>query len=134
MESFFDKVKMPPSAELLGWELISLDPEAREIEVAFEGKPIFANPTGHVQGGILAAMIDDAISPIVVVATKGECLAPTIDLHVQFLRPTPMGRITVKGKATRIGKSVAFLEGELFDKDGNLCARGTASGSIVKLR
>ena len=51
----------PPAAELLGWELIEIDPEAGTIEVAFDADERFLNPVGQVQGGFLAAMLDDTL-------------------------------------------------------------------------
>jgi len=45
----------PPAAVLLGWELVSVDPEAGTIEVAFTATAQFLNPAGVIQGGFLAA-------------------------------------------------------------------------------
>jgi acyl-coenzyme A thioesterase PaaI-like protein len=51
--------RCPAVARLLGWTLLSIDPERGEIRVRFEAKPDFLNPAGTVQGGILSAMLDD---------------------------------------------------------------------------
>ena len=53
------RAPMPPVAGLLGWELQEVDPEAGTIVVRFEGRPEFTNPLGNIQGGMLAAMLDD---------------------------------------------------------------------------
>jgi acyl-coenzyme A thioesterase PaaI-like protein len=53
----------PPAAVLLGWELIAVDPEAGAIEVAFTASEQFLNPAGVIQGGFLAAMLDDTLGP-----------------------------------------------------------------------
>ena len=50
----------PPSAVLLGWELVSIDPDAGTIEVAFAATAQFLNPAGVIQGGFVAAMLDRA--------------------------------------------------------------------------
>ena len=60
----------PPAATLLGWELIAVDPDAGTIEVAFSATDGFLNPMGNVQGGMLAAMLDDTLGPALV-ATLG---------------------------------------------------------------
>jgi len=79
------RVAPPPAAVLLGWELEAIDPEGGTIEVVFTASDQFLNPAGDVQGGFLAAMLDDTLGPALV-ATLGEGeWAPTIDLHVQFL-------------------------------------------------
>ena len=44
-------------------EITAVDPEAGTIEVQFQARPEFANPIGNVQGGFLAAMLDDSMGP-----------------------------------------------------------------------
>ena len=79
----------PPAAELLGWELVSVHPEAGTIEVAFTATGQFLNPAGVIQGGFLAAMLDDTLGPALVATLGPGQFAPTTDLHVQFLQPGP---------------------------------------------
>ncbi len=122
----------PPTAQLLGWRLISLDAAAGEIEVGFEGKPEFVNPAGVIQGGILTAMLDDAMGPLIVIMTQGRLFGVTIDLHANFLKAVRPGPITVKARMTQLGKRIAFLEAQLFDKDGQLAARATCSSSLLE--
>jgi len=54
------RAALPPAAALLGWELVSVDPEAGTIEVAFTATEQFLNPIGVIQGGLLAV----AVSPV----------------------------------------------------------------------
>jgi uncharacterized protein (TIGR00369 family) len=131
--SIFDRMKMPPAATLLGWRLTDIDPEGRRITVGFDAKPEFLNPAGNVQGGMLAAMLDDGMGPIVVAVTNGEFFTTTADLHVNFMRPAQPGPISVVGQITNIGKQLVFLEGKLFDAGGRLCARATASSLLTKI-
>ena len=44
-----------PAAQLLGFRLVEIDPEAGTIEVAFTATEQFFNPAGTVQGGFLRA-------------------------------------------------------------------------------
>ena len=85
------RVAPPPSAALLGWELVSVDPEAGTIEVAFTATERFLNPIGVVQGGLLAAMLDDTLGPALVATLGPGQFAPTTNLHVQFLRQARPG-------------------------------------------
>jgi hypothetical protein len=80
----------PPAATLLGWELVEVDPEAGTIEVAFTASEQFLNPVGAIQGGFLAAMLDDTLGPALVATLGPGLFAPTTDLHVQFLRGSPV--------------------------------------------
>jgi hypothetical protein len=61
----------PPAATLLGWELVAIDPEAGTIEVAFTASEQFLNPVGAIQGGFLAAMLDDTLGPALVATLGG---------------------------------------------------------------
>ena len=69
--SVFDRFPKPPCADTLGWELIEADEGTGAIRVVFDGKPAFCNPGGYVQGGFLAAMLDDTLGPTVLVQTGG---------------------------------------------------------------
>jgi uncharacterized protein (TIGR00369 family) len=131
--SIFDTLEIPPAARLLGWTLIEVDLEEKRIKVGFDGKPEFRNPAGHIQGGILAAMLDDAMGPIVVAVTGGQSFPATIDLNVSFIRPVTPGPISVTAHIANMGKQLVFLEGELFDAGGKLCARATASSMLVAM-
>ena len=52
-----------PCAKTLGIEFVEIDGERGTVEVKFEAKPEFLNPAGNVQGGFLAAMLDDTMGP-----------------------------------------------------------------------
>lgn len=128
------KVPPPPAAELLGWELIAVDPDEGTIEVAFKATEQFVNPVGVVQGGFLAAMLDDTLGPALVAGLGAGQFAPTLDLHVQFLRPARPGRLVGRGRVVQRGSEVCFLAGELAGPDGRLVAVATATARIQTVR
>lgn len=127
------RAEAPPAAELLGWKLVEVDPDEGTIELTFTVGDQFLNPVGMVQGGFLAAMLDDTMGPALVATLGDGEFAPTTDLHVQFLRPARPGQFTGRGRVVRRGRDVAFLAGELFDETGNLVATGTATAQIRKM-
>jgi uncharacterized protein (TIGR00369 family) len=120
----------PPAAVLLGWKLASVDPDAETIEVSFTATEQFLNPAGDVQGGFIAAMLDDTLGPALVATLGVGQWAPTIDLQVQFLRPAKPGKLHGTGRVVRRGREVAFLAGELRNVDGVVVATATASAII----
>jgi uncharacterized protein (TIGR00369 family) len=124
------RAPLPPAAVLLGWELLSVDPDAGTIEVAFAASDQFLNPAGVIQGGFVAAMLDDTLGPALVATLGPGQFAPTTDLHVQFLRPARPGRLTGRGRIVRRGRDVAFLAGELADESGQVVAVATATAQI----
>ena len=115
----------PPAFAHLGGEVVAVDPEAGTSEVHFFARPEFCNRWGQVQGGFVTAMLDST-SAVAGIAKSGFTLVmPTIELKTSFIAPAPQGRLIGRGLALRIGRSVAFLEGELYDPDGTLLARGS---------
>jgi uncharacterized protein (TIGR00369 family) len=130
--SVFDRFEPPSSAKLLGWTLRAIDPDAGTIEIGFTADERFLNPAGTVQGGILAAMLDDTQGPALFGSTHGEIYAPTIDFNVTFVKPALPGRFVGKGRVVNIGKTIALTEAELFDDAGDLVARGTFTCRVMR--
>jgi uncharacterized protein (TIGR00369 family) len=137
-DSFWDlmggRAAPPPAAALVGWELVSVDPEAGTIEVAFTATEQFLNLAGAIQGGILAVMLDATLSPALIATLDPHQLAPTTDLHVQFVRPARPGRLTGRGRVVRRGKDIGFMAGELLDDSGQIVATATATALIRAVR
>lgn len=127
---FEGRATPPPAATLLGFDLRAFDPEAMTIEVGFTARPEFLNTMGHVQGGMLCAMLDSTLGSVVV-ATLGEGeWAPTTDLHTQFHSPGLPGPIVGHGRVTRRGRSIAFAAGELVGPDGSVVASAVATSAV----
>ena len=126
-----DRYPRPPCAELLGWHVLDASPRDGWIRVGFEGRREFTNPAGFIQGGFLAAMLDDTMGPAMFIMGQGKLFTPTIDLHVSFIAPAKPGPIIGEGQVVQAGKSVAFLEGRLTDASGALLARATATARLV---
>jgi uncharacterized protein (TIGR00369 family) len=122
----------PAAAALLGWELSWVAPERGEIEVFFDASEKFLNPIGTIQGGFLAAMLDDTLGPALVATLPDGEFAPTLELKVSFLRPAAPGRIVGAGRVVHRGGSIAFLAGELRDEAGDLLATATATARIIR--
>ncbi len=123
----------PPIAQLLGFELRALDPDSMTIEVGFTATEAFVNPVGDVQGGMLCAMLDDALGPALVATLDDGEWAPTLDLNVQFHAAARPGPLVGTGRVVRRGRTVAFLAGELSDATGRVIATGVATAAIRRV-
>ena len=132
-ESIFSRFPTPPAAITLGWELIAEYPDEGRIEIAFHANETMLNPRGTVQGGFIAAMLDDTMGPALVSMSQGVQIPATIDMHVSIIAPVYPGRVIGKGRVVSAGKSIAHLEAELFDSDGILLARATSAAKIMRL-
>ena len=120
----------PPAAEMLGFRLVEIDPDVGTIEVEFTATEQFLNPAGTVQGGFLAAMLDDTLGPALVSTLGAGEWAPTTDLHIQFISPAQPGKLTGRGRLVNKGRRVAQMAGELLGPGGELVATATATAAI----
>ena len=65
---FFAKIvkgELPeaPITKLLGWKFLEFDDSQQVIKVEMQARPEFINPAGFIHGGMLAAMLDETLSP-----------------------------------------------------------------------
>ncbi|MFC3558656.1 PaaI family thioesterase [Sphingomonas qilianensis] len=127
----FDRFAKPPCADTLGWQLISADPATGIVRVRFAARPEFGNPGGTVQGGFLAAMLDDVLGSAVLVKSDGAFCCATIGLNVLFVAPVHIGTVIGTGRVVSMGRSIAFVSGELHDDTGALLASATASARLI---
>lgn len=122
-----NKDRYPPSAKLMGMELIDFSSKERWAEFAFNPPPSFANPAGNVQGGFICGMLDDAMALAATIAQGFTVVVPTLQMSVTFINPTPMTRLIARGEALRIGKNTAQMQGTLRLPDGTVLAVASAS-------
>lgn len=124
---FQNSKKRPPCSETLGMRLADLNQDRQWVKMEFDVSPSFANPTGAVQGGFIAAMLDEAMSTAVIIASNVTMTAPTLEMKTSYLRRLMPGKASVEARILKLGKSAAFMEADCFDAEGELVARATAT-------
>ena len=95
---FQNSKKRPACSDTLGMRLIAVDQVNMQITMEFEASPAFANPSGAIQGGFLAAMLDEATSTCAIIASNVTMNAPTLEMKVSLLRPLFPGRAEARAK------------------------------------
>lgn len=128
----FEQFQLPPVSKLLGWRMIESKPDEGVIRIGFEGKPEFCNPTGFIQGGILASMLDDTMGPAAFIMTGGKLYTPTVTMTVNFIAPGEVGAFVCEAKVVQMGKTVVFVEAKLMDGAGKLIATATSTSRLVE--
>lgn len=91
----------------------------------------YANPMGHVQGGVVAAMIDNAVGPLSYLVAPPSA---TTQLTVSYLAPLRPGLEAVEVTATlahRAGRTL-LLDAEVRTPDGDLLAAARATHTVVR--
>jgi uncharacterized protein (TIGR00369 family) len=125
---------MPPAAQLLGWQLEAIDPAAGTISVRYDARSDFTNPMGNIQGGFIAAMLDEAMGPALVATLPPGQFAPTLEMKVSYLEPARVGPLWANGRVVKRGSTHGFVEAELVDGAGKLIARASATVRIITMQ
>jgi len=93
------------------------------VDLSLAWKPEMANARLDVaHGGVLAALIDTAAD--FAIAAKLGRTVPTIDLRIDYHLPARPGNLRARGRAIRLGGTLAVAEAEAFDAEGRLVASG----------
>lgn len=124
---FHNSRNQPESSRTLGFHLLRVNQAAGEVEVRFEGRPEFRNSVGHIQGGFLTAMLDECTTIAGLVASGMTSAFPSLEMKTSFFRPVGVGPIRGVGRVIRQGRTISFLEGDLFDAEGRHVARGSVT-------
>ena len=121
-----------PFGDWLGRKVVRADSERGEVEVHYHPPPEARNRIGTLAGGAIAAMLDSLTGIAALCSLPEGSGAVHTALAVQYLRPGGEGRIRGVGRTlAREGDDVR-AEGELFDADGRLVARGRAELRVVE--
>lgn len=126
--------RRPPCLETLNSQVLDIDLEKQTAALSFDIPLAFCHSGNIVQGGFVTAMLDAAMSHAVFSAGREVSSVSTLEIKVSFLRPSRAGKFRCVGKITRIGGSIAFMVGELFDDSGELTATATTTAKLIKPR
>src|SRR5687767_4351924 len=109
--------RLPATSVLLGFRMLALDSARGWVRIAYEGKAEFCNPAGNVQGGIIAAMLDDAAAMAAVAKSRDRIFLPTLEFKTSFFAAARMGPLFAEGRCLKLGRRTAFMEADLFDPE-----------------
>jgi uncharacterized protein (TIGR00369 family) len=122
-----------PSAlmQCIGFEeVLSLGAEGVS-EVRFRARPEFAHSKGTtVQGGIVTAWLDCAMAWAVHARDPARSIA-TLDVSVKYLTRVSVDAHVCRARVVKWGRSVAFLEAELYDLEGKCLTRASSTGLLL---
>lgn len=124
-----------PIAELLGAKSRGWNAETGIMRMEYEAKPEFENGAGAVQGGIITAMLDNAMSIALLRQTNFGYGIPTLELKTSYFRAARSGdALFGEGRVMHQGRSIAFLEGKLTDTEGRVVATASATVKLTPLK
>lgn len=122
-----------PFIAFLGIRVDAVDAVAGSVTMTMPMRPELArsgNIEGQYHGGPIAAFIDIVGDFAVAVRVGGG--VPTINLRIDYLRPSTGERLVGRATARRIGRTIGVVDIEVTDTAGRLTAigRGTYSSAV----
>lgn len=100
-----------------------LDEEARRSVCEFKLSRQFQGPPGHAHGGIIAAILDEAMGKV---NKLHKVVALTRKMEVDYLKPVPLGqKLTVIGREQQTEGRRHINVAEITNAKGELLARST---------
>ncbi len=107
----------------------AIDAEAHTATAAVHLTRNHEGPPGHIHGGIIATLMDEAMSKL---NKPLGVLAMTRNMEVDYLRPSPLHQpLTLTGRHIRREGRKLFHEAELTLPDGTVLAR--AKGLFIAI-
>jgi len=117
-----DVLNITASSAGEGWVEFALDPQAYMLNLA-----------GTVHGGVLATLLDTALTcSLVTLLARGKACT-TVDFQIRFFRPlrADTGRVVARGEVVNAGKSLGTTQATVRDRDGRLIAHATSTLAIA---
>ena len=128
-----DLQETPKFLEILGSKGFEYDDELGTSAMRFLISKDLTHSNGTiVQGGFITAMLDAAMAHLIILKRNGEVNPLSLNINVNFIAPGAPGEFVAKGEITKMGKSIAFTSGELYQGD-ILVATATATNKMIKL-
>lgn len=120
----------PICAALTPHEILEANSESGYVKIEFAPQPAFENHFGNIQGGFAVGMMDVVIS--IAAFVKSRQWIPTVEIKTSFIAPAKIGKCIGEGWVIRAGRSVTFVEGKLWNVDGELAVHATATLMAIK--
>ena len=106
-----------------------LDRERKHFVSNFRLSKRFTGPPGYCHGGIIATILDDAMSKL---NKLRDVIAATSELRIEYLKPVPL-RTPLRVESRELRKSGRRLihTAEILDQKGSVLARGRGVFVII---
>ena len=107
----------------------TLDRERKHFVSSFRLSKRFTGPPGYCHGGIIATILDDAMSKL---NKQRDVIAATSQLKIEYLKPVPL-RTPLRVESRELKKRGRRLihRAEILNEEGTVLARGRGVFVIV---
>ncbi len=129
LERLRDEMERPPFHRVLQPRALDADPETGTVTIGMAYRDELARAPGEksFHGGVIATLID--LAGHAAVAIKIGRMAPTIDLRIDYLRPSSGEDVIAHARLVKAGRTVGRVDIDVTDTQGRLIAIGRGSFS-----
>ena len=121
----------PPVFVAMQGSLVGFDPEENILQARFPVLHEQLNPYGSMQGGMIAAAIDNTIGPLSMLVAPPSF---TRRLEIKYRQSVTqaIGRVTVRAKLVEQKKRQLFFTASVLDDEGNELASAKATHWVIE--
>jgi len=127
----FDQEIQPCSVTLGDGRVSDYDAQTGKLSIVFLNTEAHCHSGTVVQGGFVAGMLDSAMSMAAIAYTGFQRAPASLEIKVSYLKATTPGNNRAVGWVMQAGKTVAFVEGELYNEQGDLLAKASSVARMV---
>ncbi|MBT8232804.1 MAG: hypothetical protein KJN84_09255 [Bacteroidia bacterium] len=130
-DGLFNNIILPPPVFVdMEGNILGYDNLKQSIRIKYPLKYKYANPFGKMQGGIIAAAIDNTFGPLSMLTAS---LNYTRKLEVKYKKQIEITDkyIIVEAIAKELRKNNLYMEAKVFNHDGCVMATAKATNWIV---
>ncbi len=126
-----EEMERPPFHSVLRPQAVDADPISGTVTIALSYRDELARAPNEksFHGGVIATLID--LAGHAAVAVKIGKMAPTIDLRIDYLRPSDGENLIARARLLKAGRTVARVDIDITDTQGRLVAVGRGSFSTA---
>lgn len=103
------------------------------IEFVMRPQPFMMNLAGTVHGGVLATLIDSALTCALVTRLPQGMACVSTDLQMRFFRPARMSaeKLTARAEIVHAGMTLGATQGDIRDGKGRVLVHATSALAIA---
>jgi uncharacterized protein (TIGR00369 family) len=131
---YIEKVKHivndSPYFSLISMKICDIGNGYSVLEIDIENKHL--QPFGFIHGGVFSSIIDAAAFWAVYCNIEDQNAGmTTIDLKLNYLAPATSGKLIVKGRQIKLGKTLGYAEAEVRNEQGKILSHGTSTLMVL---
>ena len=126
------RANLPGFLSMLGGEPVEFESDPARMTMMFDVSKDFCHSVDVIQGGFVTAMLDATMAHAVFGSETDVSRFSSLEIKVVFMAPARAGKLRCVGRVDRMGRSIAFLSGELYSEAGELLCTATSTGKISR--